>query len=231
MEGALAVEWRGSTGAPARHAYAQHCVASSHALATTAAIPPRQQPGAVYPVRVVGALPVSFPAGDGGDGRVVEWSVLAVRLGDPLGDELAGAGGDVSSASPAVARLLSRLAPTVGVLRLPAAAISRDPAVVRAYEQDPLVHRGPIPARTAVELLDAMRGFAGSAGRLRVPTLVLHGTADRLVRIEHAQRVWRAFGTPDLTVHRYEGLYHEVFNEPERARVYADLDAWLAARL
>jgi len=167
-------------------------------------------------------------------GAVALASVLAQPrhvAGLVLSAPAVGADPHVPALQVAVARLLSRLAPTVGVLRLPAAAISRDPAVVQAYERDPLVHRGPIPARTAVELLDAMRGFAGSAGRLRVPTLVLHGTADRLVRIEHAQRVWRAFGTPDLTVHRYEGLYHEVFNEPERARVYADLDAWLAARL
>ena len=131
----------------------------------------------------------------------------------------------------AMARLLSRIAPCVGVLRLPAAAISRDPAVVRAYELDPLVYRGAIPARTAVELLDAMQGFAARAPALRVPTLVLHGTADRLVPIAHAEPVWQALGSTDLTVHRYEGLYHEVFNEPERARVYADLEAWLEARL
>jgi len=64
-----------------------------------------------------------------------------------------------------------------------------------------------------------------------VPTLVLHGTADGLVPIRDAEPVWRKFGCTDLTVHRYEGLYHEVFNEPERATVYAALLSWLARRL
>ncbi len=131
----------------------------------------------------------------------------------------------------ALARFLSRVAPSIGVLRLPAEAISRDPAVVRDYERDPLVYRGSIPARTAVELLETMQGFPARAAALTVPTLVLHGTADRLVPIAHAEPVWRAFGTSDLTVHRYEGLYHEVFNEPERARVLEDLATWLEPRL
>jgi len=143
-------------------------------------------------------------------------------------------GADPATSTPLrvwAARLLSKLAPTVGVLRLPAAAISSDPAVVRDYELDPLVHRGSIPARTAVELLEAMAGFPALASRLQLPTLVLHGTADHLVPIEFAEPVWRCFGSKDLTVHRYAGFYHEVFNEPDRARVHADLDAWLDQRL
>ena len=102
---------------------------------------------------------------------------------------------------------------------------------MRAYDTDPFVHHGAVPARTAFELLAAMAAFPAAVAALRVPTLVLHGTADGLVPIQHVEPVWRRFGTPDLTVHRYEGLYHEVFNEPERARVHADLEAWLDARL
>ncbi len=135
----------------------------------------------------------------------------------------------VSALRVAFAQLLSRLLPGVGVLRLEAALVSRDPAVVAAYECDPLVYRGAVPARTAVELLGAMTAFPARVPALRVPTLVLHGTADGLVPIQQAQAVWQAFGTTDLTVHRYPGLYHELFNEPERAQVYADLLAWLSA--
>ncbi|MCX7055972.1 MAG: lysophospholipase [Proteobacteria bacterium] len=142
-----------------------------------------------------------------------------------------GADPAVPALQVAIARLLSRVAPSIGVLRLPADAISRDPLVVGDYERDPLVYRGSIPARTAVELLQAMRGFTARAAALRVPTLVLHGTADRLVPIAQAESVWRTFGSADFSVQRYEGLYHEVFNEPERARVQADLQAWLEARL
>ena len=127
-----------------------------------------------------------------------------------------------------VARTLSAIAPNVGLLRLPPAAVSRDPAVVRQYESDPLVHHGSIPARTLVELLDAMQGFLAQAPRLRLPTLVLHGTADTLVPVAAVRPVYQALDPQKRTVRYYEGLYHEVFNEPERAQVVADLVRWLA---
>jgi acylglycerol lipase len=124
-------------------------------------------------------------------------------------------------------RLLSVVAPDTGALTLPPDAVSRDPSVVARYAADPLVHHKAIPARTLVELLRAMQWFPASAPGLRLPTLVLHGTADKLVPLAATQPVYQAFGTRDCVVQLYEGLYHEVFNEPERARVTADLLHWL----
>jgi lysophospholipase len=129
-----------------------------------------------------------------------------------------------------VARLASALLPGVGALKLPSAAISRDAAVVRAYEQDPLVFCGSIPARTLAELFDAVASFPQQAPRLRLPVLILHGTADQLVRLAHVERIYASIGSRDKTVRRYEGLYHEVFNEPERSRVFQDLEEWLKAQ-
>lgn len=140
-----------------------------------------------------------------------------------------GAGETVSPLRLALVRLLSAVLPNVGALRLPAAAVSRDPAVVRAYEQDPLVFHGAVPARTVAELLRAMRGFPGAAGRLRLPVLVFHGTADSLVPLAGVQGVYERLGSADRTVTLYPGLYHEALNEPERERVLDDLVAWLAA--
>jgi len=134
----------------------------------------------------------------------------------------------VSPAKAWLVRLLSRVAPNTGALTLPADAISRDRAVVRAYESDPLVFRGAIPARTLVELLDAMAGFADAVPKLRVPVLVQHGTADSLVPLAAVKPLYDRLGSPKLrTVRLYEGLYHEAYNEPERDRVIADLVAWL----
>ena len=126
-------------------------------------------------------------------------------------------------------RVLSKVSPQTGILRLPAAAVSRDPAVVRAYEADPLVYRGAVPARTMVELLGAMRRIQARAGELRVPTLILHGCEDRLVPLRFNRPVYERLGAPDLTIRLYEKLFHEVFNEPEQAQVYADLEAWMDA--
>ena len=124
-------------------------------------------------------------------------------------------------------RFLSVVAPNTGALALPADAVSRDPSVVARYAADPLVHHREIPARTLVELLRAMQGFPASAHELRLPTLILHGTADTLVPLAATRPVYQAFGTGDRSVKLYDGLYHEVFNEPERARVTADLLRWL----
>ncbi len=124
-------------------------------------------------------------------------------------------------------RMLSIIAPNTGALPLPAAAISRDPVVVMRYEQDPLVHHGKIPARTLVEMLGAMEGFAASIRQLRLRTLVLHGTADTLVPLAATRPLYQAINANHRTLHVYEGLFHEVFNEPERATVTADLFAWL----
>jgi acylglycerol lipase len=127
----------------------------------------------------------------------------------------------------ALARLLSVAAPSVGVLRLPSDALSRDPQVGRAYDRDPLVHRGAIPARSLVELLGAMARFPATAPRLNMPVLAMHGTADRLVPLKFTAPVLERLGGADRVIRHYAGFYHELFNEPDRHLVYADLETWL----
>jgi acylglycerol lipase len=125
-------------------------------------------------------------------------------------------------------QLLSTIAPNLGVLTLPAAAVSRDPAVVKAYEEDPLVYRGAAPARTLTEMAGAMRGFVQHAAELQMPVLIQHGTGDTLVPLVGNRRIYERMGSVDKTLRVYEGLYHEIFNEPEREQVLDDLVAWLA---
>jgi alpha-beta hydrolase superfamily lysophospholipase len=122
----------------------------------------------------------------------------------------------------ALIRLLARVAPGLGAVTLPSDTLSRDPAVVRAYDADPLVFRGAIPARTVAELFTHVGGFAQRAPQLRAPVIVLHGTGDRLV-----QPVVAALGSTDRTSKLYEGLYHEILNEPEREQVCDDILRWL----
>ena len=129
-----------------------------------------------------------------------------------------------------IVRLLSVLSPNTGALTLPAAAVSRDPAVVREYETDPLVFRGAIPARTLTELLQAMQRLQQTAHELRIPVLIQHGTADALVPLAATHPVYQHLGqAKQRTLQVYEGLYHEIYNEPERDRVIGDLEAWLAS--
>ncbi len=127
-----------------------------------------------------------------------------------------------------MARLLSVVSPATGALTLPATAVSRDSAVVSAYQSDPLVFHGAIPARTLVELLKAMEAVDARVHELRMPVLVQHGSADKLVALGAVQPVYQRLGDPKRrTLRIYDGLYHEVYNEPERDRVIGDLVNWL----
>jgi len=126
-----------------------------------------------------------------------------------------------------LARLLSWIMPNLGVLTLPSGALSRDPAVVRAYEEDPLVYRRPLPARTLSEWLRVLPGFRARAGELHLPVLILHGTGDRLVALADTRPVYDRISESSVTLKVYEDLYHEVLNEPEREQVIGDLEAWL----
>jgi alpha-beta hydrolase superfamily lysophospholipase len=124
-------------------------------------------------------------------------------------------------------RALSVIAPNTGALSIPPSAVSRDASVVMRYQSDPLVHHTGVPARTVVELLDAMAGFPAGVRELRLPTLILHGTADRLVPLAATRPLYQSINTNYRTLKLYDGLFHEVFNEPERATVTADLFSWL----
>ena len=128
-------------------------------------------------------------------------------------------------------RLLSRVAPDLGVTRLPLDRISRDPAVLAAYRADPWVHRRRVRARLGAELLRAMAEAAEGLPRLVLPVLVVQGTADEIVPPSAAPFVHSRVGSPDRTLRQYPGLFHEVLNEPERDQVIAEMLDWMRARL
>jgi alpha-beta hydrolase superfamily lysophospholipase len=138
---------------------------------------------------------------------------------------------EVSKVTLALGRALSRFAPNTGVLRLPLNRISRDPRVVDAYNNDPLVYRTPIRARLGAEMLDAMDRVDAGLPALRVPLLVMQGTADGLVDPGCGPHVYDRAGSADKTLKMYDGLWHEIFNEPEREHVLADLTGWLGTHL
>lgn len=124
--------------------------------------------------------------------------------------------------------VLTKLTPNLGVLALNSAAISRDPEVVAAYNRDSLVFSGKLPVRTANEILDTSIAVKARLDKLTVPTLAMHGSADTVADPASTDMVEQSAGATDLTVKRYEGLYHEIFNEPENDQVLTDVVDWLA---
>jgi acylglycerol lipase len=127
-------------------------------------------------------------------------------------------------------RVLSVVAPRTGVVDIDASAVSRDPAVVRDYEADPLNHHGKLPARTVSELADAIATFHDAAPRLELPLLVMHSPLDRLTPFAGGKMIHDRASSPDKTFIAYDELFHELLNEPEREQVLADLAGWIDAR-
>ena len=161
---------------------------------------------------------------------------LQYVTGDPAplrGAIISAAAVDLSAASQAMrraGRVLSAVAPNLGVMALDANLVSRDPVVVRDYDTDPLNYRGKICARTGGEMVAAAEPMPRRVASLRLPLLLLHGADDRLVPKAATALIAEHAGSPDITVKLYDGLYHEVLNEPERNVVLGDILEWLEER-
>jgi acylglycerol lipase len=137
-------------------------------------------------------------------------------------------GSSVTRSSILMARALSALLPKLGVARIDATAISRDRQVVEAYVNDPLVYRGKIRARLGAELINVIeRALPSKVTDIEVPILLIHGSQDRLSNTEGSSRLYAMVKSKDKTLKYYDGFYHELLNEPERARVLADIGDWL----
>jgi acylglycerol lipase len=130
-----------------------------------------------------------------------------------------------------MAAVQSALLPRSGLWQLEAEGVSRDPEVVAAYEKDPLVYRGKITARLAGELFKAIRRTYDQADKITLPMLIVQGGDDSLVPAAGAKEFYEKIGSTDKTLKIYDGLYHEVFNEPEHRDVLKDVSDWLAAHL
>jgi alpha-beta hydrolase superfamily lysophospholipase len=133
----------------------------------------------------------------------------------------------------ALVKLLAPILPTMSIhsgLDLP--ALSHDPAIIEAYQNDPLVHYKVTPgfARAGLEAIDLC--FA-RAKEFPVPLLLIHGKADKITypsgSAEFANLVREAGG--DVTLKLWDDLYHEVHNEPEKAEVFQYMIEWLDRHL
>lgn len=142
------------------------------------------------------------------------------------------AGSSVSRLDIMMAQVLSVLLPKIGIAVIDASAISRDKAVVNAYVNDPLVYRGKIRARLGSELVNMIeKKLPPQMSQINLPILIMHATADRLSNPEGSTMLYELVNSKDKTLKHYNGLYHEIFNEPEHRQVFAYMETWLAARV
>ncbi len=130
-----------------------------------------------------------------------------------------------------VGKLLSIIMPKAGLIKLDAENVSRDPAVVDAYINDPLAYTGKITARLGAEILKTMQRVTEQAAKIRLPIMIVQGGDDKVVDPRGAQLLHDLVTSQDKTIKIYDDLYHEVFNEPEHEQVLNDVKTWLEAPL
>jgi alpha-beta hydrolase superfamily lysophospholipase len=126
---------------------------------------------------------------------------------------------------------LRRLAPRLPVLRLKNADFSRDPALVASMDADPLIAGEVQPMATVAALARGTDRLKAGFASIRLPVLILHGTADKVTRPSGSQQFHDEAGSADKTLRLYEAHSHDLFNDLGRERVMADVAEWIDARL
>ncbi len=140
-------------------------------------------------------------------------------------------GDDLSPLLAKASHVIAAIAGSLPTVKLNPLLITHDPERVAAYRDDPLVdHRG-IRARTGSQMLKAIDAVMSAADEITLPTLLFHGTDDRITNPAGSQKLYDRIASSDKTLKLYNGLSHETLNELEREQVYRDLISWVMAHL
>jgi acylglycerol lipase len=109
--------------------------------------------------------------------------------------------------------------------------ISRDPAVVKAYDDDPLVLKEFTMKLMGEIFIRGMNWLLPNRNVYQYPCLILHGGDDQLVPAEASRQLYDHISSTDKQLKIYEGLYHEILNEPEKEAVLTDIHQWIEGRI
>lgn len=108
--------------------------------------------------------------------------------------------------------------------------VCSDPAVVKAYGEDPLVEK-KISVGLINEFQPGITWLKEEAERFVDPVLVLHGNEDGLVAEKDSRDFYGEIGSTDKTLKIYASLMHEIFNEPSKYKIYDEVIEWISERL
>ncbi|MCW7073926.1 MAG: lysophospholipase [Methanophagales archaeon] len=130
-----------------------------------------------------------------------------------------------------LAHIFNRIWPRFSLdIRLDISNFSRDPAVVKAFKNDPLFHtRGT--ARLGMEVRHVVKWIHAHSGDLRMPLLIVHGTDDKIASPDGSREYFQNVIFDDKEFREYEGGYHKLFNDIIKEQVLTDTEQWLERHL
>lgn len=137
----------------------------------------------------------------------------------------------ISNFTVALGKLLSVLMPKAGIEALDPKGVSRDPEVVNAYINDPLVYTGKFTARLGAEGIKTMQKVTARMSEIHLPIYIFQGSADFMAKPEGSQDLYDAVSSEDKTLKYYKGYYHETYHDIGKEQVLKDLQAWLEAHI
>ena len=130
-----------------------------------------------------------------------------------------------------IIKLVAKLFPKAKMLALDASAISRDPIVVEKYMADPLVSKEKLSAQFLVSMTNAMQECQDKADKINLSIKIMHGSSDVMTAAAGSQLLHDSVSSSDKQITIYQGLFHEIFNEPEGETIFAEMVSWMDARI
>ncbi len=131
----------------------------------------------------------------------------------------------------AVLQGLSHVAPHAHVLRLKNEDFSRDKAVVKLMDEDPLIAHETQPTQTLAELVRADERLKSGVPSMSLPLLILHGTGDKAAKSSGSQFFYDTAASSDKTLKLYDGHFHDLLNDVGKESVMTEIESWIIKHL
>ena len=138
---------------------------------------------------------------------------------------------DVSPLFISLGKFISLVLPKLGLLKIDLSGLSRNPDVVQAYKDDPLVNSGKFTARVSAEMNKSFDRVAVEGSRIKSPVLILHGGSDRIVNPACSHFLYALVSSDIKKLIIYDSFYHEIYNDPGHEQVFEDVSSWINNQL
>jgi acylglycerol lipase len=126
---------------------------------------------------------------------------------------------------------LSHVFPHAHVLKLKNEWFSRDPKALATMNNDPLIAHEIEPTQTVAAMVHADERLKKGFPDIKLPLLILHGTADKAAKFEGSQFFYDKAGSADKTLRLYDGHFHDLLNDIDKEVVTSDIKDWIDKRV